>query len=96
MFRCACDIPAHGYTYSWEGNPNWSGAYVEAEEIFDYYKSRAKSYGVFDYVKLRHKVLGATWNEEGGKWLLEIEKLEDGTVFVDEAEVLINAGGFLK
>ena len=21
---CACDIPAHGYTYSWEGNPNWS------------------------------------------------------------------------
>lgn len=21
---CACDIPAHGYTYSWEGNPEWS------------------------------------------------------------------------
>lgn len=21
---CACDIPAHAYTYSWEGNPNWS------------------------------------------------------------------------
>lgn len=22
---CSCDIPAHGYTYSWEGNPEWSG-----------------------------------------------------------------------
>lgn len=21
---CACDIPAHGYTFSWEGNPKWS------------------------------------------------------------------------
>ena len=21
---CACDIPAHGYTFSWEGNPTWS------------------------------------------------------------------------
>ena len=21
---CACDIPAHAYTYSWEGNPDWS------------------------------------------------------------------------
>lgn len=21
---CACDIPAHAYTYSWEGNPEWS------------------------------------------------------------------------
>lgn len=26
---CACDIPAHGYTYSWEGNPNWSRLYVD-------------------------------------------------------------------
>lgn len=21
---CACDIPAHSYTFSWEGNPKWS------------------------------------------------------------------------
>lgn len=21
---CACDIPAHSYTFSWEGNPEWS------------------------------------------------------------------------
>jgi cation diffusion facilitator CzcD-associated flavoprotein CzcO len=25
---CACDIPAHAYTYSWEGNPEWSKLYV--------------------------------------------------------------------
>jgi hypothetical protein len=25
---CACDIPAHGYTYSWEGNPDWSRLFV--------------------------------------------------------------------
>ena len=26
---CACDIPAHAYTYTWEGNPEWS-------RLFDY------------------------------------------------------------
>jgi len=26
---CACDIPAHGYTYSWEGNPEWSRLFVD-------------------------------------------------------------------
>lgn len=22
---CSCDVPAHSYSYSWTGNPNWSG-----------------------------------------------------------------------
>ncbi|UZP40374.1 hypothetical protein NXS19_008190 [Fusarium pseudograminearum] len=35
---CACDIPAHSYTFSWEGNPKWSRFYVEAPEILQYLK----------------------------------------------------------
>ncbi|KAH8816619.1 hypothetical protein F5884DRAFT_873328 [Xylogone sp. PMI_703] len=93
---CSCDIPAHGYTYSWEGNPNWSKAYVGSEEIFDYYKSRAKAYGVFDYVHLQHKVREARWNDDTGKWIVQIEDTVHSRVFKDEAEVLINAGGFLN
>ncbi|RFU29418.1 hypothetical protein B7463_g6928, partial [Scytalidium lignicola] len=38
---CACDIPAHGYTYSWEGNPEWSRFYAEAPEIHAYFKGCA-------------------------------------------------------
>ncbi|KAH7082480.1 hypothetical protein FB567DRAFT_551421 [Paraphoma chrysanthemicola] len=93
---CSCDIPAHNYTYSWEGNPNWSRMYVEAEEIFDYYKDRAQTYGVFEYVKLEHKVHEAVWNDAKGKWVLRVEDLATGQMIEDEAEVLINAGGFVN
>lgn len=67
-----------------------------AEEIFDFYKSRAQAYGVFQYLKLGHKVHKAVWNDQLGRWKLEIEDLVSKQMFSDEAEVLINAGGFLK
>ncbi|KAH7397965.1 hypothetical protein BKA64DRAFT_624001 [Cadophora sp. MPI-SDFR-AT-0126] len=93
---CSCDIPAHGYTYSWEGNPSWSRPYVGAKEIFDFYKGRAQAYGVFERLKLSHRVVQAVWNEAQGKWKLEIEDVTNNRIFADEAEVLINAGGFLN
>lgn len=98
IFRhsCSCDIPAHNYTYSWEGNPNWSRMYVGAEEIFNFYKGRAQAYGVFDYLKLRHQVHEAVWSDVKGKWILNVEDLVTKQMIVDEAEVLINAGGYLK
>lgn len=94
--RCACDVPAHGYTYSWEGNPLWSRAYVGAIEIFNYYKGRAKAYGVEHYLRLQHRVEKAVWNASEGKWEVHIRDLESNSSLVDKAEVLINATGFLK
>ncbi|KAK1761804.1 hypothetical protein QBC33DRAFT_582134 [Phialemonium atrogriseum] len=93
---CSCDVPAHAYTFSWEGNPRWSKAYVGAEELFDYFKGRAKAYGVFDFVQLEHRVIGATWNGKAGQWEIEVEDLKTGKTFVDKAEVFINACGFLN
>lgn len=89
-------MPAHAYTYSWEGNPHWSRAYVGAEELYDYFKSRAEAYGVAEFVRLNSHVREAVWNEAGGVWKLQVENLIDGTRLSDEAEVLINAAGFLK
>ncbi|KAM6479934.1 FAD/NAD(P)-binding domain-containing protein [Trichoderma sp. SZMC 28011] len=93
---CSCDIPAHGYTYSWEGNPSWSKPYVGAEELFDYFKSRAQAYGVFDHVHLNHRVIEAKWNGLKGQWSLQIEDVTNSTILSDECDVLINAGGFLN
>jgi hypothetical protein len=39
-------------------------------------------------------VVEAKWNEEKGKWEVKIE--QNGKVFNDEGEVLINASGVLK
>jgi cation diffusion facilitator CzcD-associated flavoprotein CzcO len=94
--RCACDVPAHAYNFSWEGNPNWSMAYVTSEEIFDYYKGRAKAYGMYDYLHTKHRVVRADWQEEDGFWKLEVEDLVNSLTFTDQAEVVINSTGFLK
>lgn len=51
---------------------------------------------MFDFVKLRHKICSATWNDGVGQWELEIEDTANARKFIDRAEVLINAGGFLK
>ncbi|OAL18641.1 hypothetical protein AYO22_10460 [Fonsecaea multimorphosa] len=93
---CACDVPAHAYTFSWEGNPQWSRAYVGSLELYEYFKGRAVAYGVDKFVRLNSLVKEAVWNEISGKWELKIEDLVLGTTFSDEAEVLINAAGFLN
>lgn len=65
-------------------------------ELYEYFKGRATAYGVFDFVRLEHKVTGAKWDQERGKWTVQITNLRDGTDTVDEGEILINAAGFLK
>ncbi|KAL4939223.1 hypothetical protein BDV06DRAFT_225194, partial [Aspergillus oleicola] len=34
---CACDVPAHNYTYSFEPKWDWSANYAGSEEIFKYF-----------------------------------------------------------
>ena len=89
-------MPAHAYTFSWEGNPRWSKAYVGAVELFEYFKGRAIAYKVNDFVQLRHRVVSCKWDDHRGKWSVEVEDLSSDTIFVDTAEVVINACGFLK
>jgi cation diffusion facilitator CzcD-associated flavoprotein CzcO len=48
------------------------------------------------YMKLRHQVHAATWDEKAAVWNVEIENLATGERFVDTAEVLINGTGVLK
>jgi len=54
------------------------------------------SLGVPKYVKFEHKVVSAIWTEDLGQWALKVERLEDGTIIEDFADVLVNASGILK
>lgn len=58
-------------------------------------KDVAKRYEVEKYIRLRHSVESAIWNESKGKWDILV-KNGDGVVFEDECEVFINASGILK
>ena len=92
----ACDIPAHRYTFSWEGNPTWSRFYAEGNEILQYFKKCAEKWNLMKYIKLEHQVRSAIWNEDTGKWQLQIENLVTGEMISDECDVVLSAIGVLN
>ncbi|KIW97749.1 uncharacterized protein Z519_01333 [Cladophialophora bantiana CBS 173.52] len=93
---CACDIPAHGYTYSWEGNPEWSRFYAEAPEIHAYFKGCAIKWDCMKYIKLGHRVIRAEWSSSDSVWDITTEILETGALMHDRCDVLLSATGVLN
>jgi cation diffusion facilitator CzcD-associated flavoprotein CzcO len=90
---CACDIPAHTYTFSFEPNPEWSGFYSYSEEIQRYMEGFYKRHELEPYMRFNTKVIEAAWNELEGKWEVTLEK--DGETFTDKCDVLVNGSGVL-
>ena len=65
---CACDVPSHLYSYSFELKPDWSRAYATAPEILDYLKHCATKYGVDAHLRLGTRLDGARYEEGSGTW----------------------------
>ncbi|KAF2706191.1 FAD/NAD(P)-binding domain-containing protein [Pleomassaria siparia CBS 279.74] len=91
---CACDIPAHTYTFPFEGNPDWSGYYSYAPEIQEYMMRFYRRHRLEPFVVLQTKVVAATWDGGKGVWEVELER-RDGSRFTDTCNVLINGSGVL-
>ncbi|KAL6231959.1 hypothetical protein BDW75DRAFT_247542 [Aspergillus navahoensis] len=92
---CACDVPAHNYTYSFEPKWDWSANYASSTEIFEYFKQFADKYGLNKYISLRHEVIGARWDEANAEWVVQVRK-ENNAVFEQHCDFLINAAGILN
>ncbi|KAG9233748.1 hypothetical protein BJ875DRAFT_511375 [Amylocarpus encephaloides] len=90
----ACDIPAHAYTFLFEPNPNWSKFYAPGPEIQAYIKRTAVKYELAKHIAFDSKVVETRWDQGSGKWKIKVE--QDGIVKEDEAEILVNASGFLN
>jgi len=93
---CACDVPAHNYTWSFEPKLDWSAVYASSKQIYDYFNNFATKYGLHDYVKTKHQVSGAYWNEERGGYDVKIQDLKAGREISDHCDILVNAGGILN
>ncbi|KAM0787268.1 hypothetical protein ACM66B_006503 [Microbotryomycetes sp. NB124-2] len=86
-----CDIPAHCYSLTFEPNPQWSKFFAPGPEILEYLRNVSQKYKLDRFLKLRHKLVDAKWQEEIGQWKLEFQvtdengrvtKLEDTFDFV--------------
>lgn len=76
----ACDIPSHAYSFTFEGNPEWSSYYAPGAEIETYLKRVAMKYDAYKYMQFRRKVTKAEWHASEGKWHVHLENLETGQV----------------
>jgi cation diffusion facilitator CzcD-associated flavoprotein CzcO len=65
---CACDIPSHLYSFSFDRNPEWTRMYAEQPEILDYLRAAAKRHGVAARIRLKTPLREATWDEQQGVW----------------------------
>ncbi|KAJ5696786.1 hypothetical protein N7536_007198 [Penicillium majusculum] len=89
-----CDVPVHSYVLPFEPNPNWSKCYAGGGEIEKYIVDTVDKYGLKDRIVFNTKLVKSIWNEERGKWALELK--QNDMIVHDEADVLINGSGILN
>ncbi|KAJ6023943.1 hypothetical protein N7540_004740, partial [Penicillium herquei] len=93
---CACDVPSHNYTWSFEPKLDWSGTYASSKEIFNYFDSFTDKYALRHYCRMRHQVVSAIWNTKEHGYHVKIRDLNTNTDIDDFCDILINAGGVLN
>jgi heterodisulfide reductase subunit A-like polyferredoxin len=88
-----CDIPAHVYQSTISPNTQWSEVFAAGGEIRNYWQSVAKKHDVYKYLKLRHRVDEATWNDTKSKWALSVYDLNTDSSSSQEFDFVILAIG---
>ena len=65
---CACDVPSHMYSFSFEPNPDWSEMYAPQHEIRDYLERCADKYGLRAHLRFSARAASATWDSDAAFW----------------------------
>ncbi|CAN3128167.1 flavin-containing monooxygenase [Mycobacterium sp. smrl_JER01] len=86
---CACDIPSHMYSFSFEPKPDWSHMWSFQPEIQDYLLGVTAKYGLRRYIEFGAHVDRAIWDEEELRWHVFTK---DGREFIAQF-VVSGAGG---
>lgn len=88
---CACDIPSHLYSFSFEIKRDWSRPYAPQPEILAYLEHCAEKYGLLRHCRFGDAVQRARWDEAAACWTLE---LASGRAVV--ADVVVSAIGMFN
>ena len=65
---CACDVPSHMYSYSFEQNPDWSRSFSGQPEIWRYLRRLTDKYQLRRHIRFGVEVTGARWDEASNRW----------------------------
>jgi cation diffusion facilitator CzcD-associated flavoprotein CzcO len=65
---CACDVPSHLYSFSFEPKATWSRLFSPQPEILDYLKGVTDKYGLRRYIRFDSLVNRAYWDGSDYRW----------------------------
>ncbi len=88
---CACDIPAHLYSFSFAPNAEWTSAYAPQPEIRAYLERCASDWQLHQKVRFGAHVERADLDQRGATWTV---RTTDGRRF--QADALVAALGGLS
>ncbi|GAA2598109.1 NAD(P)/FAD-dependent oxidoreductase [Actinomadura fulvescens] len=81
---CACDVPSHMYSFSFELNPGWSRMFAPQPEIRSYMEKTADKYRVREHIRFNSAVDALEYDDDSRRWNVT---LADGTVFTPKAVI---------
>jgi cation diffusion facilitator CzcD-associated flavoprotein CzcO len=88
---CACDVPSHVYSLSFEQNPNWHRRYATSWEIQEYLIDVVDKWKLRERMRINTEITKARFDEESGTWTLTMDGGETFTARV----VLAGVGGLV-
>lgn len=88
---CACDIPSHLYSFSFEPNPEWTKGYPGWEEILAYLKRTAAKYGVDRHIRFDHEVTSMAWDPAACEWET-VAETPGGTASIRSKHLIVAPG----
>jgi cation diffusion facilitator CzcD-associated flavoprotein CzcO len=65
---CACDVPSHMYSFSFELNPGWSRMFAPQQEIWAYMRRCVDKYGIAAHIRYGCAVERMEWDDTTGRW----------------------------
>lgn len=65
---CACDVPSHLYSFSFEPKADWTRMFSPQPEILEYLSGVADKYGLRRYIRFGSTVDRAHWDEAEQRW----------------------------
>ncbi len=88
---CACDVPSHLYSFSFELDPDWSRMYATQPEIQAYLQRCADEYGIRPHIRFGANVVEAAYDDAAAGWTV---RTADGREL--RARVVVSAMGGLS
>mmetsp|Transcript_70 Transcript_70/g.238 ORF Transcript_70/g.238 Transcript_70/m.238 type:complete len:536 (+) Transcript_70:204-1811(+) len=91
---CACDVPSHVYSFSFEPRNNWSRKWAKRDEILNYFEEVAAKHRLGEHAHFNCSILSANFNNSSKRWNIKVQ-YADGSIRESEFTFFVPAAGQL-